>query len=65
MIDRVFADGPTDRCSIPGRVIPKIKKFVLDASLFNTQHYKVRIKSNGTFQGKGAVPFPTPWYSMY
>ena len=28
----------------PGRVIPKTQKIVLDASLLNTQHYKVRIK---------------------
>ena len=27
-----------------GRVIPKTQKMVLDASLLNTQHYKVRIK---------------------
>ena len=26
------------------RVIPKTQKMVLDASLLNTQHYKVRIK---------------------
>ena len=31
--------------SIPGRVIPKTEKMVLDASLLNPQHYKVRIKS--------------------
>ena len=31
------------RGSIPGRVIPKILKMVLDASLLNTQHYKVWI----------------------
>ena len=30
--------------SIPGRVIPKTQKIVLDASLLNTQHYKVPIK---------------------
>ena len=30
--------------SIPGRVIPKTLKIVLDVSLLNTQHYKVRIK---------------------
>ena len=41
---RVFANGPGDRVSIPGRVIPKSQKMVLDATLFNTQHYKVRIK---------------------
>ena len=38
---RVFANGPG---SIPGRVIPKTLKMVLDASLLNTHHYKVRIK---------------------
>ena len=30
---------------IPGRVIPKTEKMVHDATLFNTQPYKVRIKS--------------------
>ena len=41
---RVFAIGPGDLGSIPGRVIPKTQKMVLDASLLNTQHYKVRMK---------------------
>ena len=41
---RVFANGPGDLGSIPGRVMPKTQKMVLDASLLNTQHYKVRIK---------------------
>ena len=41
---RVFANGPGDRGSIPGRVIPKTQKMVLVATLLNTQHYKVRIK---------------------
>ena len=41
---RVFANGPGDLGSIPGRVIPKTQKLVLDASLLNTQHYKGRIK---------------------
>ena len=40
----VFANGPGDRDSIPGRVIPKTQKMVLDVALLNTQHYKVRIK---------------------
>ena len=35
---RVFANGPGDLGSIPGRVIPKTQKMVLDASLLNTQH---------------------------
>ena len=41
---RVFANGLGDLGSIPGRVIPKTQIMVLDASLLNTQHYKVRIK---------------------
>ena len=41
LVDRVFANGPGDRVSVPGRVIPKIKKMVLDISLLNTHHYKV------------------------
>ena len=40
---RVFAKGPGDLGSIPGRAIPKTQKTVLDANLLNTQHYKVRI----------------------
>ena len=35
---RVFASGPGDRESILGRVILKIQKMVLDASLLNAQH---------------------------
>ena len=44
LVGRVFANGPGDLGSIPGRVIPKTLKMVLDTSLFNTQQYKVRIK---------------------
>ena len=40
---RVFANGPGERGSISGRVIPKTQ-MVLGTSLFNTQHYKVRFK---------------------
>ena len=43
-MSRVFANSPEDRGSIPGRVIPKTQKMVLDAALLNTQHYKVRIE---------------------
>ena len=55
---RVFANGPGDLGSIPGRVIPKTQKMVLNASLLNTQHYKIR------FKGKVA-PSLTPWCSSY
>ena len=33
---RGFANGPGDLGSIPGRVIPKTLKMLLDASLLNT-----------------------------
>ena len=41
---RVIASDPGDRGSVPGRVILKTQKMVFDASLFNTQYYKVHIK---------------------
>ena len=44
LVGRVFANGPVDLGSIPGRVIPKTLKMVLDTSLLNTQQYKVCIK---------------------
>ena len=43
-VSRVFANGPGDLGSIPGRVIPKTLKIVLDTSLLNTPIYKVHIK---------------------
>ena len=44
MMVRVFANSPGDLSSIPGWVIPKTQKMVLDASLLNTRQYKVGIK---------------------
>ena len=43
-MSRVFGNGPGDRSLIPGQVIPKTQKMVLDAALLSTQHYKVRFK---------------------
>ena len=44
LMSKVFANGPGDQGSIPGRVIPKTQKLVLDDALLNTQHYQERIK---------------------
>ena len=44
LVARVFANGPRDKSSIPGLVIPKTFKMILDTSLLNTQQYTVRIK---------------------
>ena len=62
---RVFANGPGDLGSIPGRVIPKTQKMVLDASLLNTLHYKVRIKGKVEQSREGVAPSPTHWCSSY
>ena len=44
LMGRVFANGLGDQGPIPGLVIPKIQKMVLDTALLNTQQYKVSIK---------------------
>ena len=54
-----------DLGSIPGRVIPKTQKMVLDASLFNTQHYKVRIRGKVEQSREGVAPSPTHWCGSY
>ena len=41
------------------------KKMVLDASLLNTQHYKVRIKGKVEQSREGVAPSPTHWCSSY
>ena len=61
----MFANGPGDLGSIPGRVIPKTQKMVLDASLLNIQHYKVRIKGKVEQSREGVAPSPTHWCSSY
>ena len=63
--DELFANGPGDLNSIPGRVIPKTQKIVLDASLLNTQHYKVQIKGKVEPSREGVAPSPTSWCSSY
>ena len=55
---RVFVSGSRDRSSLLGRVIPKTQKMILDFSLLNTKHYKVRVMGNWNNPGKGVVPFP-------
>ena len=56
---RMFANGPGDMGSIPGRVIPKTLKMVLDTTLLNTQHYKVRFKGKveQSWEWSSALPY--------
>ena len=59
-----FANGPGDLGSIPGRVIPKTLKMVLDTTLLNTQHYKVRFKGKveQSWEWSSALPY---WCSSF
>ena len=63
LMSRVFASGPGDQGSIPGWVIPKTQKMVLDATLLNTQHYKVRIKGKveQSRELSSALPYTSVW----
>ena len=68
MMVTVFTNGPGDLGSIPVRVIPKIQKMVLDASLLNTQHYKIWIKSKVEQSRERNSPpthTHTPWCCSY
>ena len=46
LVGRVFANGPGDIGSIPGLVLPKTLKMVLDTALLNSLQYKVCIEGN-------------------
>ena len=61
---RVFANGLGDRGSIPGRVIPKTQKMVLDPSLLNSI---IRKGSRVMWSNpeKGVVPTPILQCSSY
>ena len=63
LMSRVFANGLGDRGSIPGGVIPKTQKMVLDAALFNTQNYKVRTKGTveQSREWRSALPYTLVW----
>ena len=61
LVGRVFANGPADLGSIPGRVIPKTLKMVLDTSLLNTQQYKVRIKGKVEQSRERSSTLPYTW----
>ena len=61
----VFGNDPGDWGSVPGEVIPKTQKMVLDAYLLNTQNYKVRFKGKWVNQRKGLVHSLTSRCSSY
>ena len=68
-VSRVFANGPGDLGSIPGRVISKTLKMVFDTSLLGTQQYKVCVTNVSRVKwsnpGEGVAPSPTSRCSSY
>ena len=64
LVSRVFTNGPGDMGSIPGRVLPKTLKMVLDTSLtLNNIRYVLRVKWSNP--RKGVAPSPTSRCSSY
>ncbi len=61
LVGVVFANGPGDLGSIPGRVIPKTFKMVLDTSLLNTQQNKVRFKGKVEQSKERSSALPYTW----
>ena len=65
MMIRVFANGSGDLGSIPDHVIPKTLKMAFDASLINTQKYKLSIKGKVSIPRKGVEASTIPQCSSY
>ena len=65
LVGRVFVNGPGDMGSIPGRIIPKTLKMVLDTFFLNTQPYKVLPRVKWSNPGKEVAPSPTPLCCSY
>ena len=59
MMVRVSANDTRDLGSIPGRVILKTQKMVLDVSFLNAQQYKVRVKGKveQSKERSGTLPY--------
>ena len=48
----MYTNGPRDQGSIPGQVIPKTQKMVLDASLLNLSILMYSSRISRAIQGK-------------
>ena len=64
-VGKMFANDQGDRSSIPGRVLPKTQKIVIDTSLLKTQHYNVRIKGKWNHPRKVIALSSTPQCNSY
>ena len=56
LMGRVFTNGLQDQVSIPGQVIAKTHKTLLDTNLLNSQHHKIWIKGKRAIQEKEKHP---------
>ena len=63
LMSRVFANGLGDRGSVPGWVIPKTQKMVLDIALLSIIRWESRVKWSNP--GNGIAPSPTPRCRRY
>ena len=65
LMSRVFTNGPGNWVSIPGRVIPKTQKIILDAAFLTLSiiRYGSRVKWSNPLNG--VAPSPTPRCSSY
>ena len=62
---RVFANGPGDLGSIPGRVIPKTLKWNLIPPCLTLSIIRYGSRVKWSNPGNGVAPSPTPWCSSY
>ena len=61
LVGRVFANGPADLGSIPGRVIPKTLEMVFDATLLNTHKVRFKGKVEQSWEWSSALSYTSVW----
>ena len=65
MMVRVFANGPVDLGSIPGRVTPTFQKWYLMPPCLTLSITREGSMVKWSNPRKGVAPSPTPWCSSY
>ena len=65
LVVSVFANGPGDLGSIPGRVIPKTQKWYLMPPCLTLSNIRYVSRVKWSNPGKGVAPSPTPCCSSY
>ena len=65
LVRKVFANGLGDLGSIPGRVIPKIKKRSLIPPCLTLSNIRYVSRVKWSNPGKGVASSPTSWCSSY